>query len=89
MWKVLRIFILLLILGTAVQQTFLDQADLDWEDNFYVALYPINADGSEAAARYIESLTKAQFNNVEAFFAEEAERYGLNMRRPIAVESGE
>lgn len=88
MWKMLRIFILLIIFGTVAQQTFLDKADLDWEDNFYVALYPINADGSEVAKSYIQSLTKEKFDDVEAFFAEEAERYDLNMRRPIAIQIG-
>ncbi len=53
MWKSLRIFILLIILGTAIQQIFLDRADLDWKDNFYVAVYPINADASIESASNI------------------------------------
>lgn len=48
MWKKIRIFILLLVLGTVLQQTFLDKADLDWKDNFYVAVYPVNADADNA-----------------------------------------
>ena len=46
MFKTIRVFVLLIILATVVQQTFLDKADLDWKDNFYVAVYPVNADGS-------------------------------------------
>lgn len=89
MWKFLRVFILLLILATVVQQTFLDKADLAWKDNFYVALYPVNADGSDSVAQYIKTLSKDDFEEVESFFAEEGARYNLGMRRPIAVQLGE
>jgi hypothetical protein len=89
MWKLLRISILLLILGIVIQQMFLDEADLNWQDNFYVALYPVNADGSERVARYIETLTQQDFEPIEGFFAEEAKRYALKMRRPVALELGD
>jgi len=89
MWKILRIFILLVILGTVVQQSFLDKADLSWKHNFYVALYPVNADGSSAVADYIKTLTKDDFEHMETYFAEEGVRYNLGMNRPIAVELGE
>ncbi len=88
MCKLLRISILLLILGIVIQQSFMDKADLDWQDNFYVALYPVNADGSESVARYINSLKQDDFAPIESFFAEEAARYSLNMHRPIAIELG-
>ncbi len=88
MWKVIRIFFLIVILGTVLQQTWLENADLDWKDNFYVALYPVNADDSQEVARYIGSLAKMDFEDVEIFFAEEAERYNLGMRRPIALQLG-
>lgn len=88
MWRILRICLLLIVLATVARQTFVDQADLEWQDNFYVALYPINADGSEQSAAYIRTLKIAQFEPIEAFFAEEAARYQLGMRRPIAVQLG-
>lgn len=88
MWRILRICLLFIVLLTVARQTFLDQADLEWHDNFYVALYPINADGSEQSAAYIRSLNVAQFEPIETFFAEEAARYQLGMRRPIAVQLG-
>ncbi len=88
MWKLLRISILLLILGVVIQQTVLEKADLDWQDNFYVALYPVNADGSENVARYINGLTQDDFAPIESFFTEEAARFSINMRRPIAIELG-
>jgi hypothetical protein len=89
MWRLLRISLLLLILAVVIQQLFLDKADLDWQDNFYVALYPVNADDSERVARYIETLKQQDFEAMESFFAEEAARYGLKMRRPVAIELGE
>ena len=88
MWKFLRIFVLLVVLGTLVQQTFLDKADLDWKDNFYVALYPVNADGSSQVADYIKRLSKDDFVKMEDYFAEEGARYNLGMRQPIAVQLG-
>ena len=88
MWRMIRISILLIILATVTQQIFLDKADLDWTDNFYVALYPVNADGSDQVAQYIKTLTKDDFVAIETYFAEEAGRYGLVMRRPVAVQLG-
>ena len=40
MWKKLRIAILLFVLTTVAQQAWLDQGDLAWKDNFYIAVYP-------------------------------------------------
>ena len=83
MWKVVRIFILLIILGTVVQQIFLDKADLDWQHNLYVALYPINADSSAEVGAYIKTLKKEDVAQIETFFADEAKRYNINLHRPI------
>jgi hypothetical protein len=61
---------------------------LGWQDNFYVELYPANADVSESLARYINSLKQDDFAPIESFFAEEAARYSLNMQHSIAIELG-
>ena len=94
MWKSLRIFILLIILGTVIQQVFLDKADLDWKKNFYVAVYPINADANDLQVSievntYIKSLSREDFEPVAAYFAEEAARYSVGMRRPVEVLLGD
>lgn len=89
MFKTIRIFVLLIILATLVQQIFLDKADLDWKDNFYVAVYPINADGSDEVASYIKTLTRDDFEPMAAYFAEEGARYNLGMRRPVEVQLGD
>lgn len=90
MWKSLRVFILLIILATVIQQMFLDKADLDWKDNFYVVVYPINADADNAESAtvvntYINSLARGDFEPLAVYFAEEAARYNLGLRRPVEV----
>jgi hypothetical protein len=89
MFKKLRIFILLIILATAVQQIFLDKADLDWKDNFYVAVYPINADASAEVGAYIKTLTRDDFEPMAEYFAGEGARFKLAKSRPIEVQLGE
>ena len=89
MWKIIRTFVLLVILGTVVQQTFLDKADLSWKHNFYVALYPVNADGSTEVSEYIKTLKRDDFEAMETYFAEEANRYNLGMRQPVAMQLGD
>jgi len=89
MWKNIRILILLLILATVVQQTFQEDADLNWNKNFYVAVYPINADNSAVVSTYISTLSTQDFEPVAEFFAEEAQRYQLGLRRPFEIRLGE
>jgi hypothetical protein len=88
MWRILRIGILCMVLATVMQQAYFDQADLAWKDNFYVAVYPVNADASPEVNAYIRSLTRADFEPMVEYFAEEATRYHLGMRRPIEVQLG-
>ena len=89
MFKAIRIFILLIILATVIQQTFLDKADLDWKSNFYVAVYPVNADDSSEVGTYIKSLTRQDFEPMAAYFAQEGARYSVSKSRPIEVQLGE
>jgi hypothetical protein len=88
MWRKLRIVILLLILATVVQQAWLDKVDLDWKRNFYVAVYPVNADGSANVSAYLRTLTAEDFEPVAEYFAEEAAPYKLGLRRPIELQLG-
>ena len=88
MWKIIRIIILLLILATVVQQTWLDKADLAWKHNLYVAVYPVNVDGSVKVSAYLHTLTRNDFEPVAEYFAEEVEPYHLGLRHPIELELG-
>lgn len=89
MFKVIRIFILLIILGTVIQQTFLDKADLNWKHDFYAVVYPVNADGSGEVASYIKTLTRDDFAPLVEFYAEEGARYNVALRHPIEVQLGD
>ncbi len=88
MWKKIRVIILLLILATVAQQSWRDKASLDWKDNFYVAVYPINADASAQTAAYINRLDREDFAPIADYFAEQGAHYGVTLRRPVEVELG-
>lgn len=88
MWRKLRIMILLLILATVIQQTWLEKVDLNWKHNFYVAMYPVNADGSAKVSDYLRTLTREDFEPLAEYYALQAEPYKLGLRRPIEVQLG-
>ena len=89
MFKAIRIFILLVILLGVSVGTLLSQArSTDWNNSLYVKIYPINADGSDASARYIETLEQRTFAGVEEFMQREVARYGRNLDRPVRVTLG-
>jgi len=59
-----------------------------WEAPVFVAIYPVNADGSEQARRYIQALGEREFQPLLAFVEREASRYGLGLRKPFYLEVG-
>ncbi len=84
MGKSLRIALLLLLLFfVAADQWLRQQRSVDWDIPIWVALYPINGDGSEASRRYIAALTEAQFEPLQRFFEREAARHGLTLTTPF------
>ena len=84
MFRALRIALLLLVLATVAQEAWLARSRaISWQDPLRVAIYPINGDGSAAAARYVASLTPTGFASIERFFDEEARRYGKDIARKI------
>lgn len=90
MFRKIRIAILLLILFMVAMDTWLTRAfSTDWQERLYIAVYPINADGSPASERYIERLKPAAFDGVETFMAREASRYGRSLDEPVRVELGQ
>ena len=90
MFKAIRIAILLVILLVVSLSTWLRQArSTDWNNSLWVKIYPINADGSDQADRYIQSLDVDDFAAIETFVAAETQRYGRNVRRPVRMELGE
>lgn len=90
MFKAIRISILLLILVFVAMSTWLTAArSTDWNNSLWIKIYPINADGSEESARYIDTLTVEDFSGIEDFVAREVTRYGRPVDRPLRVELGD
>ena len=88
MWKKLRVAILLIILGIVIIRSFQDQADLNWKNSFYVAVYPINAEKSLQVEQYIQTLQASDFSEASEFINTEAKRYGIGLYRPINIVLG-
>ena len=78
---------LLVVLAMVSAVTWLDKASTtSWDKTLWVGIFPLNGDGSEAAARYIDGLKIEDFASIEAFFAQEAARYGVKIDRPVRVD---
>ena len=90
MFKTIRVGTLLLVLLFVSVNSFLTQArSTDWNNSLWVKIYPINGDGSEASADYIDALSVDTFAGIEDFLAREVRRYGHTLQRPVRVELGE
>lgn len=90
MFRAIRIAILLFILVFVALGTWLTQArSTDWNNSLWVKVYPINADGSDIADRYIAELEIEAFTGIEEFVARETRRYGRSISRPLRMELGE
>ncbi|MBS0380437.1 MAG: hypothetical protein JSS29_18310 [Proteobacteria bacterium] len=87
MWKTVRILILLLILAVVAGQQLMDRfRTQSWKETLWVGVYPLNADGSQTAQRYIEALKPQDFADIEAFLTREGHRYGLTLETPVHIE---
>lgn len=83
MWRRLRIVILLLILAFVALNTYFDRVySTDWDIPLRVAVYPINADGSEATERFIRERTD-DYSALDRFFQDEAREYEVTLERPV------
>ena len=90
MFKRIRIAFLLLVLFFVSVDTWLTAArNTDWNDSLYVTVYPINADGSDTAAKYVSKLEPRIFAGIEEFAAREVGRYGHTMDQPVRIKLGQ
>jgi hypothetical protein len=86
MWRALRIAILLIVLAIVAGGAWLDrQRTTSWDHTVWVGAFPVNADGSAAAADYISNLTETQLQPVTDFVAHEAHRYGVTLDAPVEI----
>lgn len=83
-WRALRLVVLFFILVLAGMSAWLTKArTASWQRPLWVAIYPINADGSEASRRYIAALDSTAFTPIDAFFARESAKYSANLAHPV------
>lgn len=88
-FKQLRVLFLLFVLLLVAVGSWLSQwRTTSWEKPLVVAIYPINGDGSERSAAYIEHLSLQAFEEIESFFADEARLYQLAVRQPVDIVMG-
>ncbi len=78
--KSILVYILILV---AVGHWLTTQRTTSWDRPLSVAVYPINGDGSQRSAQYIENLEWDAFKVIDRFIAEEAEHYGVQVTEPV------
>ncbi|MCP5420012.1 MAG: hypothetical protein H6970_03230 [Gammaproteobacteria bacterium] len=88
--KKIRIAILLYILFLVAVGTWLTSArTTSWNKTLWVAVYPINGDGSPRSAEQIAKLSDATFEPIDTFMDEQAEHYGLPLHQPFHLTIGQ
>lgn len=89
MFKALRILILLVILAAVALGAWREKTrSVEWKHALPVNLYLINADKSEVTAAYLRGLTLENFQAIEKFMQDEANRYGRNQHASIELRLG-
>jgi hypothetical protein len=85
-WRNVRIAILLLVLIWAAGHTWLERiASTGWKEPLWVGIFPVNADGTQAAQSYIAALDEHEFADIEDFITREAHRYGKTLTEPVHI----
>lgn len=78
--KGILVYVLILV---AVGHWLTTQRTTSWDRPLSVAVYPINGDGSQRSAQYMEDLEWDAFKAIDRFMLEEAEHYGVQIREPV------
>lgn len=85
MSRTLRIAILLLVLAFVALSAWTSRMRLSsWDGTHWVAVHPINAEGSAAVESYVEGLQAADLEPLDRYFAEWAAHYDPSIERPVA-----
>lgn len=86
MFELLRKFSLLVLLFVVAMGSYLTaQNSTDWQEPLWVQMYPINGDGRETTGKYLTELKEKDFLAIEKFMQREAERYQVQIGRPVKV----
>ncbi len=87
MWRGLRIAVLSLVLVFVATGAWVDRRrTTDWDSTLWIGVFPIDADGRPATARYIQSLDDRQFEPIATFFEREARAHGIRLARPVKLQ---
>lgn len=82
-FKALRIFVLLLVfVFVAISVKLNSLRATDWNDPIWIAVYPINGDGSDTTERYIAGLSDQDFAQVDEFMEHEMAAYRSVSEQP-------
>lgn len=85
----LRQLLMIFILFCVALGTYLTRSrSTDWDQPLWVAIYPINGDGSEQTDKYIDALSRKNFASIEEFMATEATRYSVDIALPVRIDVG-
>lgn len=85
--RTLRIGLMVyLLIFVAAAAWFSRARSTSWEHTLWVAVYPINGDGSRAVSDYIDDLEIRMFTDVERFIKSESARYGVTLTEPVRME---
>jgi hypothetical protein len=86
MWKRLRIAFLLYVLAfIAIGQWLTARRSTSWESPLRINVYPVAGDHAVSTRDYVDNLSRTEFNDLERFFAAEAERYEVRLERPLRI----
>ena len=86
MLRKLRILALLLILATVGLGAWRANARLTaWEHTIHVAIYPIAADDSPAAAAYVRTLDNESFDEISRWLQAQTDHFGRSVLQPISL----
>ena len=86
MWRIIRIAILLMVLAIVAGGAWLDQhRTTGWQHTVWIGAFPVNADGSAAAAAYVDLLRSSDLQPISEFVTREAHRYGVLIDEPVSI----
>lgn len=89
MHRTLRILLLLFVLATVGQWTWIERRRVvDWTHPLRVVAYPIDAAGTDASRAYLAGLDAAALAEIGDYFAAEAKRHGHKLGRPVELYLG-
>ena len=86
MFRRLRIAVLLSVLAFVAAAEFLAaRRSTDWDETLWVNVYPVAADGADSARAHVDTVSSAEFTDLERFFAEQARVRGLPLDMPFKL----